>query len=218
MNWREVPIPSIMKHLALDRRGLPIPYVVFRDEAGTPHFTINDTIKVHEVIRFRKCSICGGGLPRGLWFVGGPMSALHEHGAYLDPPLHWECASYALQVCPYLAAPKYAGRLDDATIDPEALPEGGILTLQDNTMIAERPDVFVAGMTTGYKVTSPMGHLVPKRPWKQMRFFRHGVQLSSEAALHYCAKALANVPDLDQLKARGVIGQYVGKKPKGDMP
>ena len=41
---------------------------------------------------------------------------MHENGAFADPPGHRACVTYALQVCPYLAAPSYAKRIDGETL------------------------------------------------------------------------------------------------------
>lgn len=145
MNFKDVPIPSRMEHLPRDRRGYPIPEGVFVDTDGRPHFTINDEAKRQEHISKDRCPICGSGLMHNRWLVGGAASAFSEHGAYIDPPMHKECAVYALQTCPYLAAPSYAKRIDDKTLDPEKVP-GGVLMTNDPTMIENRPDPFVLVM------------------------------------------------------------------------
>jgi hypothetical protein len=106
IDFRTVPIPALMKERQVDPRGYPIPWNVLVDSTGKAHFTINDESLRQMAIRDRLCPICGHRLWRGMWFVGGPGSALHEHGAYIDPPMHKPCAEYALKVCPYLAAPR----------------------------------------------------------------------------------------------------------------
>lgn len=221
MPWRDVPLPPRMAALPKDRRGLPVPYIVLVTDDGTPHFTINDSRKVAKVLRERRCAICGGKHHRGLWLVGGPMSAFHEDGAYLDPPLHFECAQYALKVCPYLAAPKYSGRLDDATLTAQQVEQERLLTLVDHTMLPDRPDVFVAGMTLDYQVIErPTGPaILPKRPWKQVRFFQKGEELSHSQATGHVAKALMNVPPAQRRVPRGVIAQILGERVVGaEMP
>ena len=68
-----------MAHLALDRRGFPIPPSVYIDTNGRPrHFTINDEPKRQALIATDRCPLCGGKLLRGRWFVGGPQSAFHN--------------------------------------------------------------------------------------------------------------------------------------------
>jgi hypothetical protein len=166
-----IPIPERMKHLEKDHRGYPIPWIVLRDNDNKPHFTINDTIKVMRCREEDLCSICGIKLLRGRWFIGGPLSALHPHGAYIDPPLHHECMAFAAQVCPYIASPKYSGRIDAKTINPAKAK--GIIGFLDQTMIPERPDIFVAVMAISQTVTEN-GYLVPKRPYRKMEIWRDG--------------------------------------------
>jgi hypothetical protein len=170
-----VPIPDKMKDLPVDDRGYPIPWTVLRGPSdGKPHFAINVEELRLKSIRERLCPICGVRLYRGFWFVGGPGSALHPHGAYIDPPLHKECAEYALKVCPYLAAPRYSGRVDDRTL--KAADRARIPILIDRTMYPERPPLFVCGMTIGMTVTESL-YLVPKRPWRVLEYWRGGEML-----------------------------------------
>jgi len=175
----QVPIPERMLRLDRDARGYPIPVSVFRDSTGRPHFTINDETTRQRVIARDACPICGQKLLRGRWFVGGPASAFHARGAYIDPPIHDECAHYALQVCPYLAAPNYDKRIEDRT-----LPEGETRLLIDNTMMPERPGTFVAVMVTRQdKVSDDILNLVkylrPRRPYRRIEFWRHGVHIGN---------------------------------------
>jgi hypothetical protein len=113
------PVPDRMKHLETDSRGYLIPWGVYRDHTGRAHFQINDELRRLRSFRENLCPICGKSLFRGRWFVGGPMSAFHEAGAFADPPMHYECAVYALQVCPYIALPRYGRRIDDRTLDKD---------------------------------------------------------------------------------------------------
>ena len=183
MNWRDVPIPERMQKLDRDKRGLPIPFLVVRDAArGTPHFTIIDSLK-HARTRCLsedRCAICGDRLLRGRWFLGGSLSAFHPQGCYIDPATHDECIHYALQVCPYIAAPNYSGRLDDALFDYQANPE--VVMLLDPTTIPERPDVFCAVMAVGQSVwrngpqvfTKPHVHTAPIRLTQTPTTYRDG--------------------------------------------
>lgn len=168
------PIPDRMKHLDLDHRGYPIPWTVFRDDDGKPHFTINNEFKVYRAMHEELCSICGVKLLRGRWFIGGPGSALHPNGAYIDPPLHHECMQFAASVCPYLISSKYTGRLDGATLDPAKAK--GVIGLLDTTLDPTRPTVFVAVMAVGQSLT-PNGYVVPKRPYRRMEIWKDGVML-----------------------------------------
>lgn len=196
-----VPIPARMKHLQVDRRGYPIPWGVYRDGEGNPHFAINDEKRRMQMLGRDLCSICGTKLFRGRWFVGGPLSAFHEYGCYLDPPMHHECATFALQVCPYLSAPSYAGRVDDRTLrktgkgvvtldnkgavkSVSTAMEGESTTLlMDTTMIPERPQLFVAVMAIG-QMLRPEGmqvNIKPNRPYRAVEYWRNGQRLPTEA-------------------------------------
>ena len=171
---KTIDIPARMKHLELDRRGLPIPFIVFRDSDNMPHFTINDTRKTMRCRTADLCAICGRPLFRARWFVGGPGSAFHSHGAYIDPPLHHECMRYAVQACPYLAKENYTKRLDGATLDPAKATN--IVGLLDPTVDPNRPPLFIAVMAVGQDFT-PNGYFVPKRPYRKIEVWRNGVLL-----------------------------------------
>jgi len=159
MNWRDVPIPARMANLPKDRRGYPIPVIVARDRAGEPLFTVNDSRATARQRAAGTCGICGGEIPLGEFiFIGGPVSAFHPHGAYIDGPTHAECATYALMVCPYLAAPRYTGRLDWKP----ALKNGiDADILVDPTMLPDRPPCFVAIQATSYNVILNTLNFVP---------------------------------------------------------
>jgi hypothetical protein len=175
MNIKQIPIPERMRHLPLDHRGYPIFYGAFIDVDGTPHFTINDERKRFLMVRDDLCSICGGKLLRGRWFVGGPASAFHDKGCYLDMPMHDECVHYALRVCPYLAAPNWASEIGQAKA--KQLKQGVVLI--DETMIPGRPPVFVAVMAVGQKmVGEETGRYVkPSRPYRKVEYWQNGQQL-----------------------------------------
>lgn len=168
------PIPERMAHLPCDHRGYPIPWMVYRDLEDRPHFQINDHVKRMISIDYDLCSICGKKLFRGRWFVGGPMSAYDENGAYIDPPMHDECVHYALKVCPYLAAPRYAHEIGTRTLGKH---DRNTLVLTDPTMIDGRPELFVAVMAIGQTLTPGNEYVRPKRPYRAIEWWRHGKRL-----------------------------------------
>jgi hypothetical protein len=171
-------IPERMRHLPCDKRGYPIFFGAYIDPVdGTPHFTINDEEKRQRVIDEDLCSICGRKLLRGRWFVGGPMSAFHPRGAYIDMPMHDECVHYALEICPYIAMPSWS-----RTVSEQKLKQvnAGLVAI-DPTMIPDRPAVFVAVMTVGQRMTGGNGiqrYVVPRRPYRKIEYWRHGQRLS----------------------------------------
>jgi hypothetical protein len=176
-----------------DHRGYVIPYVVLRDENNRPHFTINDDTRRARVIALDLCPICSGKLWRGRWFVGGPGSAFHARGAYIDPPMHDECAHYALTTCPYLASPNYSKRIDAGTLKPSK----GLQVLLDPTVDPTRLPLFVAIMTTGqthnFKPNFFQDYLKPKRPYRRVEYWRHGRQLDEAEARPIVEQELARL-------------------------
>lgn len=191
------PVPDKMKHLPKDKRGYPIP-VTFLMDGDVPHFAINDEFQRQKVIQEDRCALCGKDLYRAKYFVGGPLSALHQDGRYIDPPMHRECATYALKVCPYLAAPSYSGLEDEAKIPKD--PKGRLFI--DPTMIKERPALFVMiavpkfRAITGPLATGVMGvrYLEPVMPLMSIEYWLHGEQVPEKQALEMMEPAFATRP------------------------
>jgi hypothetical protein len=183
-----VPIPARMKALDLDSRGYPIPWGVFRDRAGRPHFTINEESKRVLALVGDLCPICGRALLRRRWFVGGPRSAFDPHGAYNDPPMHRECMRYALKVCPYLAAPRYGRRLDTATLAADEIERRIFL---DATQIAERPVLFVAVMADRQDLIPPLYYVRPRKPYLAVEYWQTGRELPAQQGERIVREALA---------------------------
>lgn len=142
MSWKDIPIPSRLAKRPTDKRGFPVPAIALVDSDGRPHFTITDEVERQAVIVYSQCALCGQRLGELRWFVGGPMSAFHETGAYLDPAMHGECLKYAMQVCPYLAMPRYTKLIGDKTIDYAKIK--GDIREDDPSVIDDRPPLFVA--------------------------------------------------------------------------
>jgi len=204
MAHTDIAIPARMQHLKLDARGYPIFYVAMIDKNGNPHLAINDTNRRIMCAKFDLCSICGGKLFRGRWFIGGPMSAFHPHGFFSDAPMHFECAHYALLVCPWLALSKYKrsattekaiiGKIADGKI---ALETGQVLI--DESQMANRPLVFVAVMAVGQDFTkgtvAPL--FKPKQPYRVVEYWIHGRQLDDEEGRAKVMEYLKS-PDIDE--------------------
>ena len=171
-----------MARLPRDARGYPVPVVVKRDESGRPLFIVNDAEVIQRCIKRKLCSICGDRMVREFWFAGGPGSAFDPRGMYLDPPMHHECVTFALRVCPYLASPARREYVNAATVEKLAERLGGDKLLLDPTVDEERPDPFVAVMSYGVSVSSgSLGkerYLAPLRPYHAVEFWRHGERLA----------------------------------------
>jgi hypothetical protein len=189
-----VDIPDRMKHLPRDPRGYPIFVMAYRDAAGRAHFTINDEMMRLRLITRDLCSICGTPLFRGRWFVGGEKSAFHPQGAYIDPPMHTECARFALQVCPYLASPNYSKLLNGATQAPDdpTILVNPTAQISPSTADEVRPLLFVAVHARGQQQRSAPGGnvvIVPKRPYIAVEYWQHGRQLAPERGEAICRKS-----------------------------
>lgn len=177
--WKNVSMPDRMLGLDRDPRGYPIPYIILRDKNGKVHFQINDSSLVYDCIRNLKCAICGEELNGDYWLAGGPLSALHPMGAYIDTPLHKECGTYAMQVCPYLAVSIYSKRLDASTINDENF-EGMVFI--DPTMMAARPPFFIFCKTETFTVSIDSRYIHPVRPLQEVQYWKDEETISGEQA------------------------------------
>jgi hypothetical protein len=179
----DVPIPFNLLKNDRDRRGLPIPFVVYRDAEGVPHFTVNDVQKLDTILSNKLCGLCGKPLKLGqIWLIGGPGSSFLEDGLFIDPPMHEECARYAIQVCAFLAAPNYSRRIEART-----LKEGDMAYVHDNQIAPPRPLFFVLTRTSGFKLIDPddgsgQKYIQPRRPWKDVEFWKNGARITQAEA------------------------------------
>lgn len=177
-----VPIPALMGKLPLDKRGYPIPCMVQYDSQGVPLFAVNNEHTRQRVILGGLCSICGNPLKDIKWLVGGALSAFHENGAYFDPPMHFDCITYALKVCPYLAWSKYTGKTNTDKIQARV---SGHYIVEDNTVIEGRPMIFVAVRFTRLEFIWEEGRVAyvkPLRPYSRVEYWKHGQRISNEEA------------------------------------
>ena len=171
-----IAIPPDLQDNDRDRRGLPIPFVVYRDTNGVPHFSINNVVAVDSVLDDRLCGLCGKPLkPREIWLIGGPGSTFMADGMYIDPWMHEDCGRYAVQVCPFLAARSYAKRVEGRTLKAEETHED--FELHDNRIAPPRPSFFVLAKTTDFSLLDSndgSGHryILPQRPWSHLEFWQ----------------------------------------------
>lgn len=179
---QEVPIPKRMRTLERDARGYPVPFIVLRDRQGVPRFTINDVTKVAACLTKKLCSICGKRLDIDMWLVGGSRAFLHDDGVFLDPPLHYECAVYALQVCPFLAAPNYSKGIGARKVD---LPYG-IRTSSVEHSGPTQPERFGLGCTRAYRKlpheAAGAGVVLKIERWGYIEWWRNGTSCAAPDA------------------------------------
>ena len=186
-----IAMPERVARLPQDSRGYPIPWNVLKAGDGTPFFIVNDDRKAFRALRENRCPICGEHLGRWRWLVGGPLSAFDPNGYYFDLPGHRDCIEYALQVCPYLAIPKYL-RHTDAIAHAEKLPPE-CRVLLDETIIPERPEVMVAVCAAKIELADrgPLQpYLKPVQPFTDWTYWRHGKQINEAQAMPYLRAAL----------------------------
>jgi len=183
MKPKDFPIPEQMQHLKLDSRGFPIPFVVLVDKTGKPHFTVNAIEMQMRCLQENLCHVCGKGLYGPAWFAGGPLSAFHPHGTYIDGAMHGDCMHYAMQVCPYLAAPNYRNRIDDKTLKLAGNETFKGAVIRDNTMIPDRPVLFVTVLALGESLTQSDGAIyhTPNKPYLAVEYWQGGKRLTQEA-------------------------------------
>jgi hypothetical protein len=191
-DWRDVPMPRRIRSLQRDARGYPLPFIVLRDTDGVGHLAVNDETRWKRCVIQRRCPICGNRLDRVMWLVGGALSAFHERGAYRDSGMHQDCMEYALVVCPYLALPRYLGRIDAAGIDPAKIPDATIFI--DPTMIPDRPPVFVAVATMIQTLTRNGNAVWPRRPYLAVQYWRAGERLPDDEGKRLADEVVAKGP------------------------
>lgn len=175
-----VEVPRALRKRPRDRRGYPIPWIVLIDRAKRPHFTINNGERTVECGRKKLCGLCGDKLRGDVAFVGGPVCFLSETGAFSDPPMHAECARYAIRVCPYLAAPSYARRIDDRTLDQSKTP-GGMLIGKDQLVREDRPSAFMLGIAEAFEMiirTDGAPMFFARQRWRSLETWKAGVFLT----------------------------------------
>lgn len=106
-----------------DDRGYPVPAITPWQD-GQPQFALTDHGRSADCALERRCSVCGGFMPRGpVWRVVGPAEsaaiaeALAAGRPYrnlaptMEGPGHRACMLYASMVCPYLARPNARRRV-----------------------------------------------------------------------------------------------------------
>lgn len=165
-------IPDRMKRLPRDARGYPVPFVQLIYDDGTPDFRTLDAGKLIQALRRKLCGLCGVALGKHIYFLGGPKCV--EYGHFYDPPMHRDCALFALQTCPHLARSKgkYAGTEARGDIGDAKLIVGEMDTTKSEWFGLMHTTAFDFGRT-------PEGMLVvrAKLPWLDVERWKDGVQI-----------------------------------------
>jgi hypothetical protein len=183
---KDIPIPIHLSKNDRDRRGFPIPFIVYRDQNGVPHFTVDDVGKQSLTLSKKLCALCGKVLKLGqMWLISGPASSFAEDGLFTTPPAHEECARYSVRVCPFLAAPTYSRYIADKTLNPQAVHDAAYV--HNDQIAPPRPLFLVLARTSGIKLIdsqdgSGKKYVLPRRPWKDVEFWQHGEQITQREA------------------------------------
>lgn len=161
----DVRIPPRLVHRPCDPRGYVIPYAQFVDDDGAPNFAVLDHYKTRECLRRRLCGLCGQQMGRHVHFIGGPLCVANHH--FYDPPMHRDCAVYALQACPHLARSKGHYR-------PVPAIDGAVLVA--GAMELEHAPYFALMHTTSFDYgRTPAGMVVAKAgAWIDVEYWKDG--------------------------------------------
>lgn len=161
----KIPLPHHMRKLPRDPRGYPVPWIAL-DHKGKADFRVLDTKKVQQALTAKLCSICGKPMHSGEFaFVGGPLSI--ENRLFNDPAMHPGCAEYALKVCPFLAAPKfaYAKKVKVEGVDIEV----------SHGVSLDRPDQFGLGVTYAFGLVNFQGEVyIHAAHFHSLTWWQHG--------------------------------------------
>jgi hypothetical protein len=163
-------IPRRLQRRPRDRRGYVIPFAQFVGKDGEPQFQVMDDQKTQHCLAYRLCGLCGEQMGRHVFFVGGELCV--TNGLFYDPPMHRECAEYALQACPHLARTKGRyGRI------PEPAALGAARVAVGAMCSDEKADVFALMHGERYTfVRDQSGMLLIRAqlPWRTVIYYREG--------------------------------------------
>lgn len=171
------PMPNRIKALNVSEKGYPIPFFVAVID-GKPDFRIVDSNKFKKAIDHDLCWICGGKLGRHKTFVGGSLVLVNRVSA--EPPMHRDCAEFAVKACPFLLLPK-AKRRDIVGVIDEA--EHGTLKNLGGVQLMHNPTVSVLYTTNSYIMgNSDEGVLFHLAQPTTVEWYREGVMATRQQA------------------------------------
>ena len=176
MNHADITLPPRIAALPKDKRGYPVPYIVYVYEDGRPEFAVNDIEITRKAIKENRCHVCGQENDPEPWFVGGPGSVFlnGDRAVFRDGAMHQECMTFALEVCPHLL-----GQLKKpVALEPivERLESEGKAAV-DPTVIPGVPPIFVAVQAWRVEIDwSGPYHFVFK-PFRKTQYWQNGTML-----------------------------------------
>lgn len=186
----KAPIPVNMQHRPR-QRGMAVPWGATIDPRGVAHFALNNADRTVQSIVQDRCFLCGKPHYWKRWFIGGCQAAFHPNGAYMDPPTHRDCMRYAVQTCPYIAAPSYAREVAQAKAKAAGI--GDHVIVLENAQPGRPPgDLFVAVEAIAQDVVGP-GYVKPRMPYRSLEFWRYGKNIPALEAFKLIEQ---HAPDL----------------------
>lgn len=161
-----VPLPDRFKRLPIDHRGYRVPRFATWIN-GQWDFRLADTQWVKTALARRLCFLCGEPLGQFLAFVIGPMCAVNRVTS--EPPCHLDCATYAVQACPFMAFPN-RGRNAEGLPEKRNAPSG--------FMITRNPGVVLVWVTRSFEVhrtaKGGKGNMIHLGPATSKAWWSHG--------------------------------------------
>lgn len=100
--------------------AFPIPYVTHVDARGVPDFRTHDEERRNECAEDELCQLCGQRLDPIVVFIG--FAHANRTAVFGEPPMHLECAEWAIEVCPWLAGRGYSDRWHKAAKEIHVAP------------------------------------------------------------------------------------------------
>jgi hypothetical protein len=165
-------IPPRMKHRPVDAHGYPIPFVQLIGPDGLPDFRVIDMALLQRCLARRLCGLCGEPMGRNIFFVGGPLCV--PNGLFCDPPMHKDCAEFALRTCPHLANAK-------SRFSRAPLPAGeGLVVVEASLASDEKCEWFALMHTTEFTLAHGADRSIyirAKLPWLDVERWANGVRL-----------------------------------------
>jgi hypothetical protein len=161
-------IPYRLRHRPRDDRGFVIPFVQFIKPDGKPDFRVMDEDQTVKALSRRLCGLCGEPMRADVFFIGGPLCV--QYGHFYDPPMHRECALYAIKACPHLARAKGKYSPIPQQIDGASL----VIVGEMNT---DKAEWFGLMRSTGYshgRSQDGMRVIKAKLPWVSVERWREG--------------------------------------------
>jgi hypothetical protein len=101
--------------------GMPVPATV-RWIDGKPDFRQIDVAQYARHYEHKLCAVCGTKLGLSCYWMGG--NRCRESHCFIDGPMHEECATLSIKLCPFLNKTRSGYRGDDVQAMPVQEADG----------------------------------------------------------------------------------------------